>query len=238
MLRRVGSLTSLAETDLLTADECDEVANSVLDLRDCWRVRSPGGRFFTLGVNAYMDLAHAADWESSYFAPVQSANEILRSNFDGLYDRLLKVLGDDVGLPARFTDDLALPGFHIWTGAGIPHRSGASTHFDLQYQRILMRDRYKGASGTISFTLPIRLPAAGSCLLVWPDFQYPTGLSHLASSKQIDPEVVDYRLGSAIVHTGHILHQIGPTSSVEPEDVRITLQGHGLVVDDSLLLYW
>jgi hypothetical protein len=35
-----------------------------------------------------------------------------------------------------------------------------------------------------------------------------------------------------------VLHQIGVTPSVRPGDIRITLQGHGLVVDDELVLYW
>jgi hypothetical protein len=40
------------------------------------------------------------------------------------------------------------------------------------------------------------------------------------------------------VHSGHVLRQIGATTSVQPDDLRITLQGHGLVVDNVLILYW
>lgn len=238
MLRRVTSLSTLGVTDLLTVDECNNVANSVLELREDWTVRSPSGMFFTLGVNAYMDLAHAEDSEASYFGPARRTNEMLREHFAGVYERLLQVLEGELALPTRFAPDLALPGFHIWTGLGIPHSSGASIHFDLQYERLLARRPYTDASGTMSFTLPIRLPAAGSSLLVWPNFQYPDDLRRVGASKQTDPEIVDYHVGSAILHTGHVLHQIGPTPSVQPDEVRITLQGHGILVDDSLLLYW
>jgi hypothetical protein len=133
---------------------------------------------------------------------------------------------------------LAMPGFHIWVGLGIPRRPGASIHFDLQYQRLLARPQYANATGTVSFTLPIKLPAAGSSLRVWPGCTYPDDVPRLAAVRQTDPEVVPYHLGGAVVHSGHVLHQIGATPSVQPDDLRITLQGHGLVVDGVLVLYW
>jgi hypothetical protein len=40
------------------------------------------------------------------------------------------------------------------------------------------------------------------------------------------------------VHSGLVLHQIGATDSPGPDDLRITLQGHGLVLGDELVLYW
>ena len=141
-------------------------------------------------------------------------------------------------MPARFADDLPMPGFHIWVAPGIPQRRGASVHFDLQYERVISRPHYAWASGTMSFTLPIRMPAAGSSLNVWPGVSYPEDLPRVAGARETEPEVVHYRVGSAIVHTGHILHQIGASPSVEPDDIRITLQGHGLVVDGDLILYW
>ena len=47
-----------------------------------------------------------------------------------------------------------------------------------------------------------------------------------------------YSVGRAVVHTGHVLHQIGVTPTVTDDDVRITLQGHGLVINDELVCYW
>ncbi len=238
MLRRVSSLSSLGETDVLSLDECNEVSGTVLDLRQDWTVRSATGLFCTLGVNAYMDLAHATDSNASYFEPARRTNEVLEQHFADSYARLLQVLEQQLGLPTRFADDLARPGFHIWVGSAIPRRPGASMHFDLQYERLLSRPEYSNASGTVSFTLPIRMPAAGSGLRIWPSCCYPEDVPRLAAAGQTEPEVVDYHLGSAVVHSGHILHQIGSTSSVQPDDLRITLQGHGLVVDGQLVLYW
>jgi hypothetical protein len=238
MLRRVSSLSTLGEIDVLSVEECEDLTDAVLDLRDEWTGRSPTAQFFTLGVNAYMDLAHSTDSEAEYYALAQRANLLLKHRFVGLHGNLAEVLSHALGVPTRYADDLAMPGFHIWVGPGIPSRAGASIHFDLQYQRLLHRPAYARATGTVSFTLPIRLPAAGSSLRLWPACTYPADVSHLDIARTTEPEVVRYRLGSALVHSGHVLHQIGPTPSVQPEDLRITLQGHGLVVDDVLVLYW
>jgi hypothetical protein len=235
-MRRVSTHSTLGEIDVLSAAECDAVAEDVLSERGRWTPRSPTGLFATLGVNAYMDLASAADAEASYFGPARDSNRVLQ-RFAGVHGQLARALEREIGLPVRYADDLAVPGFHIWDGAGIPTRPRASIHFDLQYQLLLSRPGYARASGTVSFTLPVRLPAAGSSLRVWP-CRYPEDVARLPAIRRTEPEIVPYQAGHAIVHSGHVLHQVGVTPSVRPDDVRITLQGHGLVVDDQLVLYW
>jgi len=237
MVRRVSSLSTLGEIDVLSAVECDEVAEAVLGERVRWTPRSPSGLFSTLGVNAYMDLAQAPDADVSYFGPARGSNLMLKQRFAGVHGKLAEALERELGLPARYADDLARPGFHIWVGAGIPTRPAASIHFDLQYQRLLARPEYAQASGAVSFTLPVRLPATGSSLRVWP-CRYPEDADRVAAIRRTEPEIVPYHLGRAVVHSGHVLHQIGVTPSVQPDDIRITLQGHGLVVGESLVLYW
>jgi hypothetical protein len=236
-VRKVSSLSTLGEIDVLSPAECDEVAEAVLSERDRWTSRSPTGMFATLGVNAYMDLAPAADVDASYFGPVRGSNLVLRQRFDSLHGKLAEALETELGLPVRYADDLARPGFHIWVGLGIPSQPLASIHFDLQYQRLLARPEYAHASGTVSFTLPVRLPAAGSSLRVWP-CHYPADRHRVPAIRRTEPEIVPYHLGRAVVHSGHVLHQIGVTPTVRPDDIRITLQGHGLVVGRQLVLYW
>jgi hypothetical protein len=238
MFRRVAELDSLGELALLEPAECARVADAVLELRDSWRARSPKGAFFTLGSNAYMDLARATDPRSAYHRPAARANTVLTRHFADVYQVLAAAVHRATGIPARYAGDLALPGFHIWTAAGIPRTANSSVHFDLQYQRLLTEPAYAGATGTLSFTLPVQLPAAGSSLLVWPDFGYPADIPRLASARGTAPVAVEYHLGRALVHSGHVLHQIGPTPTVRPGDLRIMLQGHGLVVDGELILYW
>ena len=40
------------------------------------------------------------------------------------------------------------------------------------------------------------------------------------------------------LHAGHLLHQIAPGTALQPQDERITLQGHGVYVDGAWRLYW
>ncbi|WP_034802501.1 hypothetical protein [Intrasporangium oryzae] len=214
------------------------MAQEVIALRPMWTTRSPRSSFFTLGVNAYMDLAPSADARATYYDKVAASNALLDRRFGGLYLTLARRLGHALGMPARYADDLARPSCHIWTESGIPRTAGGSIHFDLQYQRVLDEPHYAAATGTVSFTLPVRLPAAGSSLLVWPAFTYPEALTRLELARTTPPLRIEYSLGRALVHTGHVLHQIGPTPDISPGDLRITVQGHGIVVDDELVLYW
>lgn len=237
-LAPVPGVPGLGRLDLIDAAEADRVSDEVVALRPRWTSRSPHDAFYTLGANAYMDLAQSRDPAATYFGPAGRVNAILREHFGDLYADLAAALGDVVGLPARYADELALPGFHIWTARGIPRSPSASLHFDLQYEPLRRRPSYAAATGTLSFTLPVRLPVDGSSLLVWPTTTYPAADGVLAAARSTDPRVVGYEVGQAVVHSGHVLHQIGPTPSVRPTDLRITLQGHGLVVADELVLYW
>jgi len=237
-LRPIAGTGRVGELELLSPDECAQVAATVLALRPAWTTRSPQSHFFTLGVNAYMDLAPAQDAVAGYHGRVAEANDLLRQHFSALFDTLSAGLTRALGRPARYADDLALPGFHIWTAPGIPRAAGGSLHFDLQYLKLLDVPAYAGATGTVSFTLPIRLPAAGSSLRVWPDLRYPEDSARLAAARHREPRVIEYTVGRALVHSGHVLHQIGTTPTVQPDDLRIMLQGHGLLVGDDTVLYW
>lgn len=237
MLNRIDGVEGMASLEVLDGATCARIAERVLDARGEWRARGPHHTFFTLGVNAYMDLAPSSDAPSTYDVPAANANKLLHERFADVYDALAAALRGGLGMRARYADDLALPGFHVWVSTGIPQRPVASVHFDLQYLRILERPAYAGATGTVSFTLPIRLPAAGSSLRVWPDARYPEW-SLRATDALPEPVVLAYSVGRAVVHTGHVLHQIGVTPTVTEDDVRITLQGHGLVIDGELVCYW
>lgn len=238
MLSRVADVGSLGELEILDQAECDRVAQEVIALRPAWTSRSRRSTFFTLGVNAYMDLASSPDARASYYGKVAASNDLLDRRFGDLYAALAERLGEALRMTARYADDLARPSCHIWTETGIPRMTGGSIHFDLQYQRLLDNPRYRGATGTVSFTLPVRLPVNGSSLLLWPAFTYPEALPTLELARETPPLRVEYALGRALVHSGHVLHQIGPTPDVRPGDLRITVQGHGIVLDDELVLYW
>lgn len=53
-----------------------------------------------------------------------------------------------------------------------------------------------------------------------------------------NPVVEMYHEGSMIWFTGHMLHQIAPGYKLEPDDMRITLQGHGIKCDGTWRIYF
>jgi hypothetical protein len=50
--------------------------------------------------------------------------------------------------------------------------------------------------------------------------------------------VEPYVRGELILHSGHQLHRIAPVPDVAPDDLRITLQGHGRSMRGAWHVYW
>jgi hypothetical protein len=221
---------------LFSDDELLDIENRILKLRDIWIRRSERG-FFTLGINCYMDLANSKDANASYFDRAENNNEMLSGHFADVYIRLGEVLNESLQTRTLFEKRLAMPGFHVWLSGSIPRNKTASVHFDLQYLPIVEPGRQAGPVETMSFTIPIRLPGAGGGLNVWP-LRWPEDRAQAKGALATPCERMEYRPGEMVLHNGLWLHQIGEVSDVTPDDIRITLQGHAVRMDDRTILYW
>lgn len=229
----------LSELDFLTPEEAKSTLEKVMALKDHWIDRSQGFYpFFTLGANLYID---ATSDEAPYRKRVQEMNPILKANFSDLYDKLIALFQEAYEIPVTFVDGLALPGFHIFLASKVFYEKGGSTHFDMQYQKIKWPYKDIDYETPISFTCPLSLPKAGAGLEYWDITQdmveKMTG-EELAKARAVKPHYFGYSLGKIVLHQGLILHQIAPTKEIHPGDARITLQGHGLLCDGALRLYW
>ncbi len=118
----------------------------------------------------------------------------------------------------------------------------ASFHFDLQYD-FLYRN-YKGAdlSQPFSFTLAITLPISGAGMTMC-DLRYsevkdvaPGQVLQIAAKRK--QSMISYKVGSMLVHSGHHYHKLSAMSDLQPEDERITLQGHAICCDGNWQIYW
>lgn len=228
---------------LLAPEECRRIEDALTELRAHWIPRGPAGTsFFTLGAASYLDELPA------YREHAARLNPVLRDGFGWLYERVFEFLGKRLRAPVEPADGMGWPGFHVWLAPAIFVRPQASVHFDLQYERT-WPDRGEGVDYTrpLSFTLPIRLPRRGGGLNVW-DLDY---ARFRAFSDKVGPGVrasdltmvLDrlrhpYSAGALAMHSGHLLHQIGEIDEVEPDDQRITLQGHGLFQRGAWRVYW
>lgn len=225
---------------MLDATTCTAAADAVLALRAHWIRRVQGAEFYTLGAASYLDSGE------QYRARAAELNPILGAHFGPLHASLARALTEVLVAPVEVALGKAVPGFHIWGVPGIPTSPVASLHFDLQYERLEWPADTQLAH-TISFTLPLRLPRAGGGLTMW-DTTKPrvdafyrdarfTGTLHdltILMPEHFEP----YNCGELVVHSGLELHRIAPVASVEPDDLRITLQGHGVRAGERWVIYW
>jgi hypothetical protein len=229
-------IVSLSQHDLLTEDECADIAERVVGLRPHWTRRSDGG-FYSLGAAAYLDSPRRAD---AYPRAATRTNGLFLRVFGDLYQSisgfLEALLDEDVELDAT----RAAPGFHIFEfhgGDRGPDDPAPRAHFDLQWQYA-----YPGhtPTGTLSFTLLIEAPSGGAAMAVW-NMRYEDtlfGANGRDHATRHSPQRVDYAPGRMVIHDGLILHAIGAAGAGRLTGRWITLQGHGIRFDKGWRLYW
>jgi len=232
---------SILTAPLLAPSECAELAARVRAYERQWTRRS-ANEFFTLGAASYLDDP------AFYLERASATNPLLEAAFCDLHERLRAALSDQLEAPCAFATPFALPGFHIWRVPGIPTRAEASLHFDMQYERVPFPERARsGFEKPISFTLPLVLPRCGGGLTTWDvtvdqvnAFYRRTGYSVMLDDLTLllPARHHAYEPGTLVLHSGHMLHQIAPVPSVEHDDERIALQGHGVFYDGEWKLYW
>jgi hypothetical protein len=236
------------------AKRCSQACAEVYAARPRWirRVLNEQPPFYTLGKASYFDLGFAAAPIEDYLA----AADVVRSStgvaVNAIFEDVRDALCDVLGAPVHYPPELPSPGFHIYIGRAIPQDDCAvrrqdcgSCHFDLQHGYVPWSRWYADVDTTksVSFTLPINLPAAGGGLKIWKsltlgeigplkDFDF-GGRAHTTSS-----EFLRYTVGHLVLHDGHVLHQGAGVSPISVTDERITLQGHGVWADGAWRLYW
>ena len=216
-------------------------------MQEHWLPRGRSDRLFcTLGAASYLDCGEYKDPKDTYQQKAARLNPLLEENFDWLYQRVQQRLETLLNAPVSYKQDAALPGFHLWLSEAIPTRDLVSMHCDLQYQHLSWPDSAPlDFSKTLSFTLPIQLPKTGGGLDL-ADFNHLEFLQMLPTHKidwQLIPRfrnrhIHPYQIGQLVMHSGYTMHRVAPTSRAMPDDKRVTLQGHAVLVDGGWQLYW
>lgn len=231
----------LSEHDFLSPEDCKRDTRIVHSLREYWVNRAGSFLpFFTLGAVSYLDAPK--NDPTRYLQAAQKYNPILMSHFPQLYETLKDTLSDILHMPVSFANDIGLPGFHIFLSSKCFESPIASVHFDVQYEALKWDDYDKvDFDHPISFTCPIVLPSSGAGLNYWDIGEEAKDMEQDAFEKlkaSKEQHFFPYKLGKLILHKGLTLHQIAPCVDMKPDDERITLQGHGLVCDGIMRLYW
>lgn len=230
------ALTNIA---VLSDAECDRVRDTVLALRAQWASRHVELPMYTLGVASYID---AIGEQPQYATLARASNPLFWQHFGWLYERVAAVLSRVLGEPVGYAETLSLPGFHVFLSAKAFEQAIGVIHFDLQYLQHDWRGQAADLDQPLSFTLAITLPRRGGGLNTW-------NVSHAEWIAQPGDTPADlarrhtagyhaYQRGHLALHSGHLMHQIAPAIDMQPDDERITLQGHGIRVDGVWRLYW
>ena len=247
-------------------EDCNKIETSVDNLDKLWINRSCTRRFsyenqmrisrapfWTLGAVSYLD--HVKDPEQ-YDKHRNYVNPVMYKKFNWIYEIICERLQSDLQEPVVIDGFLAHPGFHIFsakTGDSIEpeylkmfEKPLGSVHVDVQWEE--HHDHWQtfkevDLENTLSFTVPIKLPSGGGGLYTWADevnpysFNYTTNENKLAELES--PAITHlYTEGEMIYFIGHLLHQMMPGVNVQPDDRRITVQGHGQKCDGVWRLYW
>jgi hypothetical protein len=207
---------------------------------------------YSLGAAAYLDAPtqNTIDKfdldvlpQDIYLKRLAENNDLLMNYFSDIYFRLQQQLQNHLGEKVCYAIGKALPGFHIFNAhAQYANASAHVPHYDRQYEQLTWTQTVTPFNArTISFTLPISLPASGGGLYLWP-----LDLTEVLNTEKSEVAKLvraakctahKYAIGELICHNGHQLHRIAPWVSATG-DQRITLQGHGLFIDDMWKLYW
>jgi len=194
------------------------------EMRDSWCRR--GNAFYTLGAATYLDVCGGDGSLERYEVIHDNSNLLLLSRFGDMLEEVRRAINQITGQCCRLTDRFALPGFHIFLAGSLHQRFRDNLHLDLQYTYLPFEaDLF---TPTLTFTLPLALPSGGA------------GIEFCRRSGK-DPRgilrVEPYVPGEILLHSGRALHRRAyfPASD---RCIRITLQGHGLLVDGCWILYW
>jgi hypothetical protein len=217
---------------VLTGDEAARTAATVLDpsteIRDaCWYL---GDDLSTIGAPLYRNRDHP----DFYAERARATNRMLYNAYADLYERVAAVFEARYAVPVAFVDELAIPGFHVMWYDEPGRHEGGGWHVDqLAWQIPYFADRAAEVSGIVNFTLPLLVPSGG------------TGMDLLDESgdwlsKGTEPAEIHvrYRPGVMLFNECEVQHRIGPSTTRRPREVRLTLQGHGVLFRGKLLLFW
>jgi len=227
----------IKQIDCFNADFCQRIVSKIHALKMDWTPRMGIDiPFYTLGAASYLD------GDDEYVSFAKKMNPLLLKHFCELYIPLAEILYAETGEIIKYEEQFALPGFHIFESHPIFEKPIAACHFDLQYKKIQWPYQNIDLTRPFSFTLSLKLPSHGGGLNYW-DLEYEplkdkTRPELEKIQERVEKKYIPYKEGSMIVQQGLFLHQIAPAQELLPTDERITLQGHGLICDGALRLYW
>tara|TARA_B100000424_G_C22927244_1_gene493303 strand:- start:188 stop:934 length:747 start_codon:yes stop_codon:yes gene_type:complete len=232
----------MSEVQLFSERECEQITNSLLEIKNLWQHRY-GTVFFSVGALSYLDEGY------SYVDNINRYNPILSSKFMWAYDKILEHYQKSIDKPITYGTNRphakALPGFHIFQNAEILNQNkwSASIHTDSPETKHVWESE---VLEIFTFTISIKSPTELSGLRFWMDTESWNNVSPIYY-QECSPDqqnllektalYIPYKTGCIYEHTGDIYHQIATEGNFRIGEMRITLQGHLVELEDAIVVY-
>ena len=249
-----------------TKEDCNKILKEIYNLEKLWINRSQERRysfenkmkitrapFWTLGAASYLDHVKS---HKRYSMHRDYLNPVLHKKFNWIYDIICEKLQGELEEPVVIDGFLSYPGFHIFapkTGSVIEQeyidlfeKPLGSVHVDVQNEEhhdYWQTFEHVNFDDTMSFTISLKLPSGGGGLYTWEDEVNPYSFNYTTTEQKLTElkgsSITNlYNEGEMVYFMGYLLHQMMPGVNVQPDDRRITVQGHGQKCDGVWRLYW
>ena len=109
-------------------------------------------------------------------------------------------------------------------------RAAAGTSTSSAWQVPYFAERPWLVRHVVNFTLPLAVPSGGTGMDLTD-----TGPDGWGTDSRTH---VPYRPGVLLLNDRELRHRIGESTTLRPGEIRLTFQGHGVVLDGRLLLFW
>jgi hypothetical protein len=246
---------------ILTEDQSKLYSSKVSDCKDLFNTYADN-KFSILGAASY------ANNLEEYNLIKNKINPVIKNNFLDLLNIIKDYIEQGVNEPCYFDENLSYPGFHTFYAdhkdSLLPL---TSLHIDTPYQLhkdyLLKKYNHVDFDFPITFTLCLKLPKSGAGLYYWDkdnwdkqteeqSYEFYSDIYEKYAvlfktntptredyEKFIEPKILSYEIGSIVLFKGNLLHQIAPFySPIYSDELRITMQGHGIKCDGKWLLYF
>lgn len=219
--------------ELFGPAEVAEVVAAVEDVpsalrREAWRT-ARGDVVATIGEPLYRNRERFR-----YYAErARAENRLLYRHFRLAHERVATFFEHRYAVPVVFADDLAVPGFHLFSFGAPGVYEGGGWHVDTLHAQVPhLAARRRDVQGVVNFTVPFELPDGGSGMDLEDDLPCSAQRGGGASVH------VPYRTGTMLFTESEHWHRIAPSRCLSPSQRRTTYQGHGVRLDDRWILFW
>ena len=217
---------------LFATGEVAQISAAVRDvpaslLVEAWN--SPDSSMVTIGAPLYRNR----DVPEHYTACARAQNRLLYRHFRLAHERVAGFFERRYGALVVFAEELAVPGFHVFTFPRAGEHGAGGWHVDMLHAQVPFFARHRAeVAGVVNFTVPFEVPAGGTGMDIEEDAP---GSPQSGGGAHV---WMPYEPGVMVFTEAEYRHRIGSSHCLRDGERRVTLQGHGVLFRGRWILFW